>query len=176
MIKGCLQGIRRNTVLVIIFVILAVLILSLNYYGYYITYPLYSSSSSDGIAFRGFPFPILQSESWIYVGNNGRFAEEVGVKYILEATGKEGEFDFSFPGFIANLLFYGVIGSFFIVLDAHKDSLIDKVKITFDNKGVLIGVIKMLHLGLFGVVVLFTLLVIFGSLFFFILDTLGIMW
>ncbi len=159
--------------LVVILVILAVLVLSLNYYDYYSIYPSYFAS---GIAIRGFPFAILESESSIYVGNNGRFAREVGVKYILEATGKEGEFDFYLPGFIANLLFYGVIGSFFIVLDAHKDSLIDKVKHTFKNKGVLIGVIKILYLGLFGAVALFTVLVVFGGLFFFIMGTPGIMW
>jgi hypothetical protein len=155
----------------IIFILVA-LVMSLNLYSYSTSLPY----SDYGIVSRGFPFPILKSGSSIYVGHNGRFAQAVGVKHILEATGKKGEFEFFLPGFVADLLFYGILGSIIIVLDTDKDSLIDKVKNTFINSGILTGGIKMLYLGLFGVIVLFIVFIFFTGLFSFLMDTLGIMW
>jgi hypothetical protein len=73
----------------IIFILVA-LVMSLNLYSYSTSLPY----SDYGIVSRGFPFPILKSGSSIYVGHNGRFAQAVGVKHILEATGKENSKSF----------------------------------------------------------------------------------
>ena len=134
------QKIRISTLVIIligILVVTAISIKSLDYYDYDMV------SEEAGIAFRGFPYPMLVSKSVFYGGYVGLVAKEGGSEYIREAAGGDDNYRLFVPGLVANIIIYGVIMSFIVVLELNRHYLIGYATDTLRDNGNLFGSIQL---------------------------------
>jgi len=106
-------------VLILVAVMVVLMAASLNHY----SFQMASGSEEAGIAFRGFPFPILKSETVFYAGYVGQLANEGGSAYIRHEVGKNDKYRLLFPGLAADIAIYAMIAGLILLLDSYRRHL-----------------------------------------------------
>jgi hypothetical protein len=157
-----IQRVRRSTSLIILtsmLIAVAISVKSLDDYSYAMV------SEEAGIAFRGFPYPMLISKSVFYGGYVGQAAKEGGSEYIREAAGGDDNYRLFVPGLVANTIIYGVITSLIVALDINRHYLIGWATDTLRDNGSLLGSVQITVIVIASSI--FLLAVLFTAFYFF---------
>ena len=134
---------------------------SLNHY----SFSMAEESEEAGIAYRGFPFHILKSESFFYAGYVGRLASSGGSNYIREKLGENPAFEILFPGIIANSIFYTLLLILINAVILYRKNLIIIAIDAIKQNGTILGIIKTATIIISIIIfLLFSSLLTFGLL------------